>query len=97
MGLFDVPEESFEIEILEVDLDVFNDKKIESEKIIDKDLLSKRTAVSQLKLPQTVWFGTVDNAATVDKDTFEEIMENVRARIRRARHLDFKMHSIYLG
>ena len=27
----------------------------------------------------------------------EEIMENVRARIRRARHLDFKMHSIYLG
>ena len=53
------------MEILEDDLDVFNDKKIESEKIIDKDLLSKRTAVSQLKLPpQTVWFGTVDNAAT---------------------------------
>ena len=65
MGLFNVPEESFEIEILEDDLDVFNDKKIESEKIINKDLLSKRTAVSQLKLPQqTVWFGTVDNAAT---------------------------------
>ena len=67
MGLFNVPEESFEIEILEDDLDVFNDKKIESEKIhvIDKDLLSERTAVSQLKLPQqTVWFGTVDNAAT---------------------------------
>ena len=56
MGLFDVPEESFEIEILEVDLDVFNDKKIESEKIIDKDLLSKRTAVSQLKLPETNGF-----------------------------------------
>ena len=34
MGLFNVPEESFEIEILEDDLDVFNDKKIESEKII---------------------------------------------------------------
>ena len=33
----------------------------------------------------------------VDKDTFEEIMENVRARIRRAKHLYFKMHSIYLG
>ena len=58
MGLFDVPEESFEMEILEDDLDVFNDKKIESEKIIDKDLLSQRTATSQLKLPQSndlVW------------------------------------------
>ena len=65
MGLLDVPEESFEIEIVEDDLGVLNDKKIESEKIINKDLLSKRTAVSQLKLPpQTVWFGTVDNAAT---------------------------------
>ena len=39
MGLFNVPEESYEIEILEDDLDVFNDKKIESEKIIDMDLL----------------------------------------------------------
>ena len=66
MGLFDVPEESFEIEILEDDLDVKNDKKIESEKIIDMDLLFQSALQCHNKNchKQTVWFGTVDNAAT---------------------------------
>ena len=65
MGLLDVPEESF-IEIFEDDLVILNDKKIESEKIIDKELLSQ--SVLQCHNfnchQQTVWFGTVDNAAT---------------------------------
>ena len=66
MGLLDVPEESF-IEIFEDDLVILNDKKIESEKIIDKELLSQ--SVLQCHNfnchQQTVWFGTVDNAATL--------------------------------
>ena len=37
----------------------------------------------------------MDNAATVDKDTFEEIMENVRARIRKGQTFGFQ-NAFYL-
>ena len=43
------PEESFEIEIVDNDLDALNVKKITSEKVNDENLLVKLTAVSQLK------------------------------------------------
>ena len=49
MGLNDVPEEFFEILIVADDHVVLNDKKITSEKINNKNLLPKLTAVSHLK------------------------------------------------
>ena len=58
MGLNDVPEESFDIEIVADDHDVFNDKKITSEKVNDENLLVKAHCSVTIKMTTTngwVW------------------------------------------
>ena len=53
MGLNDVPEESFDIEIVTDDHDVFNDKKITSEKVNDENLLVKAHCSVTIKMTTT--------------------------------------------
>ena len=58
MGLYDVPEESFQIEIVANDLDALNVKKITSEKVNDEKLLVKADCSVTTKIARTndwVW------------------------------------------